>query len=165
VTTRRKSANPRPLAWLAAASALAAAAAPAQAQAAHPVAPAITGDWLVPPGSEIVRIGPCAGRADLLCGAISWLKRPNTKQGLPKTDVSNPDPALRARPLIGLTILQGFRPEPGGRYRGRFNSSGKTIDAWINVREDGTLNFKGCVLMVCGEQIWTRPSSSPTAGA
>jgi len=168
VITRRRSANRRPLARLLAASALAAgaaSAAEAQVRPGRPAAPAITGDWLVPPGTEVVRIGPCAGRADLLCGTITWLKRPNTQQGLPKTDVSNPDPALRARPLVGLTVLQDFRPQPGGRFRGVFSLSGKSVDAWINLRDDGDLNFKGCVLMVCGEQIWTRSAGSPAAGS
>jgi hypothetical protein len=43
----------------------------------------------------------------LLCGKIVWLVRPRTPAGQPDVDHLNPDPALRQRPLCGLTTIGG----------------------------------------------------------
>jgi len=74
---------------------------PASAQSPTPV-----GVWLHPNQRIQVEIAPCG---ELLCGRLIWFKWPNDAQGLPLVDVNNPDPALRARPLLGLTILDGLR--------------------------------------------------------
>jgi hypothetical protein len=42
-----------------------------------------------------------------VCGRIVWLLRPRTPAGQPDVDRLNPDPALRKRPLCGLTIHLG----------------------------------------------------------
>ena len=49
-----------------------------------------------------VEVAPCDDR---LCGKIVWFKWPNDAQGLPLVYLNNPDPALRSRPLLGLSIL------------------------------------------------------------
>ena len=64
------------------------------------------GTWQTADGSGLVRIGPCGV---LICGRIVRVLDPRA----PTTDRRNPDPALRNRSLVGLTVLTGFRPAPG----------------------------------------------------
>lgn len=89
--------------------------------AQHTVAAALTaiptGVWLV--DKAAVEIFDCDG---LVCGRIVWLKSPRDPTGQMNHDVNNPDPALRKRPLCGLTIFWNLRPsepehwEGGGLY-------------------------------------------------
>lgn len=53
-------------------------------------------------------------------GKLVWIKEPN-ENGRPKVDKNNPDKARRNDPLLGVTLLKGFK---------------KTKD---NVYEDGTV--------------------------
>jgi uncharacterized protein (DUF2147 family) len=65
------------------------------------------GTWLFA-NKVAVQVFECSG---LLCGKIIWLANPRTPAGLPDVDRLNPDPALRQRPLCGLTIIWGLRPD------------------------------------------------------
>ena len=71
----------------------------APAFAADPV----EGEWLIQDKSGKVRIAPCPGRPDRMCGTTSLVKDP-TKV----LDAKNPDPALRTRPLLGQQTLREF---------------------------------------------------------
>lgn len=122
-------------------------------------ADAVAGDWLVQNGEAKVKLGSCPGHADQLCGAIDWLKAPNDANGAPKRDVRNRDPALRARPIMGLTLISDFkRGQDGGWSGGRIYDpqSGKTYASKIHLNPDGTLKVEGCVMMVCQAQTWRR---------
>ena len=124
----------------------------APAFAADPV----EGVWLTAGGGGKVTIGPCAGKADRMCGAITWLKDPADAKAL---DSKNPDPALQKRPLIGLPMLWGFKQAAPGKWSGGKiydPGSGKTYDSKMNVAPDGTLKVNGCVLVVCQAQTWKR---------
>ncbi|TYO91548.1 DUF2147 domain-containing protein [Oceanicella actignis] len=117
------------------------------------------GEWLVESGSAIVRIAPCAGES--ACGAIVWLARPKDESGAPRTDAANPDPALRERPLCGMTFLSGFSREKPGVWTGGqiYNAEdGETYSARMEVRDDGKLHLRGYVgLPIFGKsQTWTR---------
>jgi uncharacterized protein (DUF2147 family) len=133
---------------------------PALAVAAF-AAPAFAADpaeglWLVQSGSAKVRIGPCAGRADRLCGAIAWVRDP--KQAVAH-DERNPDPALRARPIMGLLMIRDFKAAGSGRWTGGKiydPETGKTYDSKLKVERDGTLKVEGCILMICKAQTWRR---------
>jgi len=76
-------------------------AAPVAAQSPTPV-----GVWLHANERVQVEIASCGDR---LCGKIVWFRWPNDAQGLPLLDFKTPDPALRARALLGLTILDDLR--------------------------------------------------------
>src|ERR1700745_2070264 len=69
------------------------------------------GTWLLA-NRVAVQVFECSG---LLCGKIVWLVRPRTPAGQPDVDRLNPDPALRQRPLCGLTILWGLPHASPGR--------------------------------------------------
>ena len=78
------------------------------AQAAQPV----TGRWATVDGKAIVNIAPCGKH---MCGRIEKIVKPTP--GRPQTDIKNPDPALRAKPLVGLALLSGFKDE-GDLWKG-----------------------------------------------
>jgi uncharacterized protein (DUF2147 family) len=111
-------------------------------------APGIAGDWLNEDRSAVVRIGPCGAA---LCGRIVRV----LAAGAPATDIRNPVRALRARPLVGLTVLSGFSASgAGGRaYNPR---SGHSYRATLRRNPNGTLRVTGCVAVICRSQIWTR---------
>jgi hypothetical protein len=64
-----------------------------------------------------VEVFECSG---LVCGRIVWLLRPHTTAGQPDVDRLNPDPALRQRPLCGLTIIWGLQPDGAGHWSNRW---------------------------------------------
>ena len=117
------------------------------------------GVWLVQDKNARVRIAPCAGRADQLCGEIVWLQRPLGDDGKPRRDEKNPDAQARAKPLMGHMMIRDFRAAGPGRWEGGKiydPKSGKTYASKMRVAPDGTLKVEGCVLMICKAQTWTR---------
>jgi uncharacterized protein (DUF2147 family) len=68
------------------------------------------GPWTTQDRNAIVRMAPCISDATRLCGTIAQILTPSDRDAL---DAKNPDPKLRARPVLGLTILTGFTPHPG----------------------------------------------------
>jgi uncharacterized protein (DUF2147 family) len=70
------------------------------------------GVWLI--DNEVaVQVFDCS---NLLCGRILWLLIPRDPQGRLVLDKKNPDPALRQRPLCGLTIFWALRPAGPDRW-------------------------------------------------
>lgn len=121
----------------------------APALAADPV----EGEWLTQAGNAKVKVGPCAGKPDRMCGVVSWLKTPGAK------DANNPDPALRSRPVQGMTLIRDFKSAGAGKWTGGKiydPQSGKTYDSKMRINADGTLKVEGCVLVVCQAQTWRR---------
>jgi uncharacterized protein (DUF2147 family) len=129
-------------------------AAPAAAQGPA----AIVGTWLTEGGRSHVRIAPCGEK---LCGNIVWLKEPNQPNGAAKVDAKNPDPAKRARPIVGLPILWDFvAASPTEWESGRIYNpeDGDTYRCIMQLQADGTLRVRGYVgVSLLGKtQIWTR---------
>jgi uncharacterized protein (DUF2147 family) len=124
----------------------------APALAADPV----EGEWLTQEATAKVRIGPCPGKADRMCGVISWLKNPADAKA---TDSKNPDPKLKTRTILGLPMIRDFKAAGPGRWAGGKiydPGSGKTYDSKMSVSANGTLKVEGCVLMICQAQTWRR---------
>ena len=119
-------------------------------------AASVMGEWLAPAGDAKARLTPCGAG---VCGAIVWLKRPNDPAtGRPVTDTHNPDPAQRARPVVGMRFLNGFRPDGDNRWTGGHiydPKSGKTYDSKQSLDGKGDLKLEGCVGPFCQAQIWT----------
>jgi uncharacterized protein (DUF2147 family) len=81
------------------------------------------GVWLI--DNEVaVQVFDCS---NLLCGRVLWLSIPRDPQGRLVLDKKNPDPALRQRPLCGLTIFWGLRPAGPDRW----------TDGWFYNPDDG----------------------------
>lgn len=123
-----------------------------------PQSPTPVGVWLHDNKRIEIEIAPCGDR---LCGKLVWFRRPNDAQGLPLVDFENADPALRTRPLLGLTILQGLRRtgdntwEDGNVYD---PDDGENYTASMSINGDGTLRLRAYVLLpLFGKTlIWTR---------
>ena len=135
---------------LRAASAAALLLAPLSAAAA---APPIAGLWRTDDGKAVVRIAACGQQ---MCGTISRVL--DSDPDVPKTDVNNPDPRRRGRPIVGLQILWGFTNgasewEGGQAYDPKSGSSYKSS---LRLNADGSLRVTGCVLFVCRSKRWTR---------
>jgi uncharacterized protein (DUF2147 family) len=113
------------------------------------------GEWLTQGGGGKVRIAPCAGKADRLCGHISWLQPADAKA----LDSNNPDPKLKTRPVLGIPMLWGFQSAGPGKWTGGKiydPNSGKTYDSRLGVTGAGTLKVEGCVAVLCQAQTWKR---------
>lgn len=117
---------------------------------AHSAQP-VTGRWLTEGGQAVVAIKPCGNS---VCGSIERIVK--ATPGAPTTDVKNPNPALRSRPFVGLTILSGFTQQ-GEEWRGQIYDpkSGRTYRSVLKA-SGNALEVKGCVAVFCRSQNWTR---------
>jgi uncharacterized protein (DUF2147 family) len=116
-------------------------------------APDLSGEWLVEDKKATVRIGRCGAT---WCGRVARiLVRDPDWNG---TDVNNPDPKLKSRPVIGLPILTGFRPDAQGLTGGRIYdpNNGRTYRSMLRLNKDGSLKVSGCIAVFCQSQRWTR---------
>ena len=115
--------------------------------------PSIQGLWLNDDHKGLVRIAPC-GR--YLCGTIE--KVLNKSPDAPNTDIHNPDPKLRSRPIVGMPVLSGFSGSGGSWKGGRAYDpeSGKSYRSYLELNPDGSLKVSGCILFICESRRWTR---------
>jgi uncharacterized protein (DUF2147 family) len=123
----------------------------ARAFAADPL-----GTWYTEDRDSQVRISKCG---NALCGALVWLKNPNDSNGHPKTDRENADPSKRSRPLLGVQIVLGMRPSSTpDEWDGKvYNAKdGKTYTGSFILTGANTAQLKGCVMVFCKSQTWTR---------
>lgn len=125
---------------------------------AHAQSASVLGYWREPGGS-IIRIAPCDHQ---LCVEIAKLPARDRR---PITDMHNPDPRLRGRPLCGLKIGEGFvavdplHADGGHLYDPR---SGRTYSGQMTA-EGNILHLRGYVgLPIFGRtQTWVRTSQPP----
>lgn len=118
-------------------------------------ADSIQGEWLTQDGGSKVRIGPCPGKADQICGVVSWLPTATANN----LDTRNPNAALRSRTIVGASTIMGMKQAAPGKWTGGKlydPATGKTYDGKISANPNGTLKIEGCVLMVCQAQTWKR---------
>jgi uncharacterized protein (DUF2147 family) len=123
----------------------------ARAQSSEPV-----GVWLTEKGDARVKVSKCGGG---ICGIIVGLKEPiDPATGQPQVDDKNPNPALRSRPVIGISLFIGMRPSAPGRWSGQIYNSddGGTYVSHVSVAGGNELRVEGCVGMMCGGETWTR---------
>lgn len=117
------------------------------------------GTWATEAGKSHVRVLLCGQK---LCGRIIWLKEPLDDQGVPKTDVNNPEPAMQDRPIIGLPLLVNFTAgqEADVWSNGTIYNpeDGENYDCTLTLQDSNTLKVRGYVgLPLFGKtQIWTR---------
>lgn len=106
------------------------------------------GTWRMENGKVTVRISDCGGK---LCGTIVGLRKPLDKKGKPKRDKHNPNPALRNRPVIGLAIINGLKPDGEGKWEGTIYNpdDGNTYSSRARLINPSLMQVKGCVAFVC----------------
>lgn len=110
----------------------------------------IDGTYIDSGGYTQITVGPC-GHAR--CGKITRIIR--NKPGEPNRDVHNDNPALRDRPILGITILQNLRWGDGA-WRGEVYNpeDGNTYRTEVRRQVNGSLEVKGCVTLSCRTRVW-----------
>ena len=109
----------------------------------------VLGKWKLDDGSAIVEVYQ---EGDHYNGRIVWLAEPTDPNGVPCTDVMNPDPALRTRKIMGLNMLHDLKKK-GDKYGdGKIYdpNDGKTYFCSMKVDGDvlkvhGSLDKKGWI--------------------
>jgi uncharacterized protein (DUF2147 family) len=121
------------------------------AQGAEPV-----GTWLTEKGDARVKVTKCGSG---ICGVIVGLKDPiDPATGHPQVDDKNPNPALRTRPVIGLSLFIGMRPSGPGRWSGQIYNAddGGTYVSHVSFAGGDALRVEGCLGVFCGGETWRR---------
>jgi uncharacterized protein (DUF2147 family) len=114
------------------------------------------GTWYTKDNESQIKITNCGGA---LCGSLVWLAEPiDPATGAPKTDKHNPNPSLQSQPLIGTQIVLGMRQSGPDEWSGQLYNAGdgKTYTGSFTLTGPSTAALKGCVLVFCQSQTWTR---------
>lgn len=113
--------------------------------------PPIAGRWATDDGKVIMEIAPC-GAAH--CAKIARFLVAQPAGGA--RDDKNPDKALRGRPLLGLNVMTGLKPD-GAAWKGKGYSpeEGRNFNATLTP-SGNKLTVKGCVAVFCRTVTWTR---------
>jgi uncharacterized protein (DUF2147 family) len=115
----------------------------------------IEGKWLTDDGKAVVVIDRCG---EELCGEIA--KVLDKGRNVPTSDVENPDEQLRNRPILGLTVLSGFRAHGEGWRGGKAYDpkTGRSYRSTLALDGARRLVVTGCILFLCRSMIWQRLS-------
>jgi len=124
------------------------------------------GLWRTVDGKAVVEVYRCG---EALCGRIVWLKEP-VKDGAPVRDDKNPVDTLRGRPVVGLTIMEGFVYDDEREWIGGTiydPESGDIYSAKMFLKDDQTLELRGYVLLPLfgRSELWTRLDALPSSAS
>ena len=118
----------------------------------------ILGTWKTPGHDGKVVIEECGAA---ICGRVIDGRelRVNPNQ----TDVRNPDASKRDRKILGLNILEGYTGGPtewsgGTVYDPQTGDSSN--DSTLKLQSPNTLLVKGCRIVFCRSETWTKIASS-----
>jgi uncharacterized protein (DUF2147 family) len=104
------------------------------------------GRWYAEGGAAQVEISQCGDR---LCGRVVWLRSPFDGDGCDWRDNRNPEPTLRARPIIGLQILAELHPADDARsWTGGTiydPTSGRTYRCTLELDGDNRARVRGYI--------------------
>lgn len=112
------------------------------------------GRWRTQMQGALVEIRNCSGNSP--CAFLVWVDQ-SVSQGN-TTDIRNPNPALRARPLIGVPIVWGLRRAGQGWAGGRVYNpeTGQTFRSSMHPISDRKLRVTGCWGPLCRSEIWAK---------
>ena len=117
----------------------------------------VFGFWEPPDMDAVIAIMRCGE------GLCAKLVR-HRYEAFAQTDVNNPDPALRARALNGLAIIEGLRAVGRGAWRGGAfydPRTGRTYSPRLKLLDDNRLKISGCIApRLCKGYVWTRVAPS-----
>jgi len=114
-----------------------------------------TGVWREKDGGTI-RIYRCGGA---LCASIATVQpRLDPATGKLRTDKNNEDASKRRRPLVGVPVLIGMRPDGAGKWSGRLYDSdrGKMFSGNLVELGPRSIRIEGCALGLCGGEELSR---------
>ncbi|MFQ5349936.1 MAG: DUF2147 domain-containing protein [Thermoanaerobaculia bacterium] len=113
---------------------------------------AIVGLWRTDPTDKGYAHVEVTVQDGLYEGRIVWLSEPDfppgdPQAGRPKVDRLNPDPELRGQPILGLSLMSGFRYADGVWKGGRIYDpeTGKTYKCTVRLGNEGNLKVRGYV--------------------
>ena len=114
-----------------------------------------TGVWLANNGKAKVKISQCGSS---LCAKIIALTQPNDAQGRPMRDQNNPNPRLKNRKIVGISLFLGMAPSGNDFWSGRLYSpeKGGTYSGNVKQISRNLLQVKGCLGMFCQSYMWKR---------
>lgn len=95
--------------------------------------------WEEPESGLLVRTHPCENEKHQLCGTIT-----NVPSDVSETDEKNPDPSLKARPLLDLEILTGFEAVDANRWQGGGDYGRRPGRIYLPVNGDTLGDHKNC---------------------
>ena len=117
----------------------------------------ILGKWINSTSEAHVEISK---RGNKYFGKIVWIKTEKDEKGIVKTDLKNPDPELRSRPILGMEILKDFVYNDGKWVDGKIYDpkSGKTYSCNMNIKGNGDLNMRGYIgiSLIGRTEVWKR---------
>ena len=105
----------------------------------------VEGVWLSADGTGWIKIELSDNG---LIGSIAGSPDESGNRGPSDKDKLNPDPALRDRLLLGLTIMDGLTYAGGGKWKnGRIYdpNSGKTYKCKLTLVDENTLELRGYI--------------------
>lgn len=107
--------------------------------------PSINGVWRNPKNSVHVEIKPCPAGA---CGYVIWATE-KAKQDAREGGTKQ---------LVGLQLLQDFSQDKKGAWRGKVfvPDLNRTFTGIAELDGATRLKAKGCFVILCKSQIWTR---------
>ncbi len=105
-----------------------------------------------------IEIAPCDSG---LCGTLVDFILPPGITRERAIDRNNPDPAMRARSLYGVHVLEDITPTAPQTWEAEIYlpKNGILTDATITVETPDTIKLTGCVRVafkICQDEIWTR---------
>lgn len=113
------------------------------------------GYWLTENKRSVIHVTKCY---DSLCGNIHWII-----EGGMQYDEKNPDASERRKPMCGLKLMWGFRPDGSDWKDGKIYKAddGDIYNANVTLVDKNTLKLRGYVgIPLFGKtQKWTRVSS------
>lgn len=117
----------------------------------------ILGKWLNASGEGHIEIYK---KGDKYFGKLAWIKEPNDENGKPKTDIKNPNPSFRNKPVFGIELLKDFifedkRWTDGSIYDPK---SGKTYSCNLTLKDQNHLNVRGYIgiSLIGRSEVWKR---------
>ena len=136
----------RPARWAVPLAALVFAGLPAHAQTADDA----VGVWQHTENASQIELYKCGGA---LCGRIAKVGDNQT------TDLNNPDPSKRGRPVVGLVILEEAQQSGPATWAGALynRSDGRHYDGRLTVTGKDRLELTGCTaVIICRTVVWRR---------
>ncbi|WP_454716482.1 DUF2147 domain-containing protein [Caulobacter segnis] len=105
----------------------------------------VYGVWRNPKGSVHIEIKPCETRT---CGYVVWAN-PDARADVKKK--KNED-------LVGMQLLRDFSASDPNEWKGRVYvpDLDMTFSGQMRLLDRASLRAKGCFLVLCKTQVWTR---------
>jgi uncharacterized protein (DUF2147 family) len=98
-----------------------------------------------------------------LSGKVIAMREPRTPEGKDKTDIRNPDPSKRERPIIGLVFMSGFTQKSDTHWENGTiydPKTGHTYSCFMDLDGTEKIKMRGFlgISLIGRTEVWTRAS-------